>query len=912
MVDVPDSPIAPTEAPAAAAPDTTPVADKVYVISPEGDFGHIPTAEAQDAINNGGYRLAPQEAIDHVNHQAALQAKYGDLEGEVIAGAAGATKGLLGPLAAPLLETAGLSKEDQLGLEEANPRTTGIAEAATFLGSAFTGVGEAGLLTKAGKALEGAAGLGRGGKISQMTAEAVKGAFETVLFQAGEEIHQAYLQDPSQSAETAITHLGGSLVLGGLFGGAIGGLLRKAAPEAGNFVSELDHAALDKGELATTVKLSDTIPEAKKNSILEALKVNKEKASAAEVRAAAKAMGVEVPDGILLESPLVQTNLDALYHSPYTYSGSRVRANFDEFYNQVDGQLQQAVSSGATETKAELGNALKESLSGKIREQYEPIKQIYSKIAEQSGVIPIETDAAALLSKSLRDIKEVRVSPSSPEGQLVKRVLTDIKNVKTVDDLQVLKGTVKSIDPETRHISGIIRSKLDEIAESSINKAAGDIGLKGAMKQARSEYKPFIQKVSTLSEQLGKGKVHGVEDALAFLNERLTPEEVATKLFSKKDSEFTSFFQKNFPEQAAQVRNYQRAAMRDEATKQYGFSPKEFFNKFNGLQPEIQKALYTADEIKKIDASETLIREAFPKNFNPSGTSHMMAHRLAHETPKSLILANARDYAMEQAIKIASNSAEGKQAVELAEATVKGEKKINNTVQNIFGKGKEIAKVIPMTASRAKIDKLVASYTADPSKLLAMNDNNNSVPTYNTAMAASAARMVQYLASIKPNTEPKNPLDKERKANPVQKSAYDRAMDIAEQPLVVLNSLKDGRITSSDIVALKTMYPSLYTKLSQKITSQMVDSIKRKEEIPYQTKIGLSLFLGQPLDSTMTPQAIMAIQARHMSPTARPEGTDQPARAPSASSMKGMSKLPASAQTPGQQREMSRTTGKPK
>ena len=41
---------------------------------------------------------------------------------------------------------------------------------------------------------------------------------------------------------------------------------------------------------------------------------------------------------------------------------------------------------------------------------------------------------------------------------------------------------------------------------------------------------------------------------------------------------------------------------------------------------------------------------------------------------------------------------------------------------------------------------------------------------------------------------------------------------------------------------------------------QLVDVKANKEFIPYETRLGLSLFLGQPLDATMTPQSIMANQ----------------------------------------------------
>lgn len=887
----------------------------VHVLSPEGELGHIPVEQLPVALEQG-YTQAPPEAVAH----AQTLEKHGSTGEQVKAGLEGAGKGLLGPAMTGLEVAAGVKPEDIRGREEANPVTHGLAEAGTFLGSLATGEGEAKLLGEAGAALEGAMALKRATRIQQIGTDAVRGAFEAALYQGGEEIHKGFTQDPNQSAESAIANIGMSALLGGSFGAALGAISKPG----GDFVSQLDLPAVEAGNLEANLKIMD-MPQATKTSALDAIKLNKQKVNAGEITAAAKELGAPVVDGMTLESPVIQTSLDALIHSPYSVSGNAVRNNFDKAYSAADGALQQAIKAGeGAGSKAELGESIKNSITGKIREQYQPIKDVYEKLAETHSIIPIEGDLSAQLSKDLRNIDEFRVSPSSPQGALVKQIFQDINNVKTVSDLKILKDGLSlpaTASSQERRMVGILRDKLGEIEESAIEKyvkgfakndeAGGYIKQLIDMKKAVTpQYKEFISKVGTLSEQLGKGKVHGVEDALRFLNERLTPEEVATKLFTKKDSEFTGFFRKNFPEEFQQIRNYQRAELIEKASKTGEFSPKVFFNNLNKLEPETQKALYTAQELKKVGAAETYIREAFPKNFNPSGTAHTLALREAFH-PKGLILANLRDTGMAKMIELASRSSEGQQAVALAKATVSGERLADRAVKNIFKIGGEMpSSIVPAIANRAKLDKLVQSYVTDPFKMVAMNDNNHSVPEYNTAFAATASRVVQYLASLKPDTKPKNPLDRERPANAFEKSAYNRAMDIAEQPLVVLKAIKDGRITPKDIVALRTMYPSLYNNLSKKMLDNVTNSVHKGEIIPYGTRMGLSLFLGQPLDSTMTPSAIMAAQGANQASNQKREAQEQPQRAPSAASMKGLSKLPATAQTPGQQREAARATGK--
>ncbi len=95
------------------------------------------------------------------------------------------------------------------------------------------------------------------------------------------------------------------------------------------------------------------------------------------------------------------------------------------------------------------------------------------------------------------------------------------------------------------------------------------------------------------------------------------------------------------------------------------------------------------------------------------------------------------------------------------------------------------------------------------------------------------------------------------------------------------------------------MYPNLYTKLVGKITSGIVNAKDKGNTIPYNARIGLSIFLGQPLDSTMTPSGILSAQ---------PQPSQGPAQSPQSGVAKGyqadaLKKLPSQYETPGQARQ---------
>lgn len=870
----------------------------VHVISPEGTMGTMDPAEAPEAFKNG-YKYATPDEV-----------QYGGYKGEAQAFTEGAVKGLLGPLAAPLESAYGVDRQQLLGHQQINPTSSGVGEAGGFLAGA--GLGQAAALSKAGEAAEVVSGLGQGGKLSQIGAEGLNQAVQGILMQGGEELHKAYVQDPSQTADSVIMHMTMAPVLAGLFGGATGALLRKATPEAGQFISELDKAALDKGALKQSIEASDVGPTLKERAI-KALDLGRRSSDAGELEKASETLGVPLPEGALNDHEAVQRARDILNKGRYTVAGDAYGKQLDKAYSGAQNVLESAAQSTNNLSKEELGHSLVDSLTKQTEEAYQPIKKIYSDLESMHSAVPVD-DVVSKLKASLANTDVMNLEGRTEAGKMARNVLETAQGVKTADDLSKLKslpelrdlGTATNIDPMSR-IKSIIRDKIEQLQQEAVEKASKSspelANAVGLAKEAKTAYKPYIQKLSEFSNWIGKGRIHGTEDALRFINEKLSPTELSSRIFSaSKDPQFVRFMQKEFPSQYEAMRQFKRAEVLDASRSiDHGFVPKTFFRKFNDLETEIQKALYSPEEVAKIKASETFLGKAFPRTYNGSDTAHTL---MAHEALGSIhgyAVANARDAALKKAISVASKTAEGRQAIELAQATVKGEKATNNAIKGIFNATKQMpANVIPIISARAKMDKLVQEAIKDPNKLVAMNDNNNSIPAYSATMAASAARVVTYLSSIKPDQSPKSVLDSKLPPDPNKKAMYDRALDIANQPLVVLNGLKDARITPFDIMSLRSMYPNVYNKLSTKINQEIVESVHEGKEIPYKTRMGLSIFLGQPLDSTMTPEAIISAQPK---PVPQDQSQRQPAgKPPSESSMKGIDKLPNQYRTPGEAR----------
>lgn len=194
----------------------------------------------------------------------------------------------------------------------------------------------------------------------------------------------------------------------------------------------------------------------------------------------------------------------------------------------------------------------------------------------------------------------------------------------------------------------------------------------------------------------------------------------------------------------------------------------------------------------------------------------------------------------------------------------KGQMAIDRGAKAIFRSASPVLtdSMMPSTSEINKLDKLVAAHRDEPAATVAGNDGDlgHYLPQHQVALAQYSTQALKYLQSIEPQPFRTGPLDKEIPPTPAQEARYDRAKTIAIQPSFVLQQVKDGTIIPTDIIDLKSMFPAVYNDMAQKIQANMIDMHDKDKLIPYRTKIGISMFLGQPLDASMSPDSIMSAQ----------------------------------------------------
>ena len=325
------------------------------------------------------------------------------------------------------------------------------------------------------------------------------------------------------------------------------------------------------------------------------------------------------------------------------------------------------------------------------------------------------------------------------------------------------------------------------------------------------------------------------------------------------------------------------------------------------MSPEMQKALFNPQEKRVLDAATTYLGKV-PGNYNGSNTAHVSALNNFYHSPTGAALQNAGDIGKLAFIKAVHADPMVKQASALAASTVKGEKLLGRSVKSIFNAAELTlpTDLTPSDSDRKQLHEVTQKYSVNPEAYIQdAAPHNGPIDKYNTAYSAQAARVVQYVNAAKPNTSPAAPLDSKPTPSSAEKGAYNRTLNNAQQPLMPLQHIKNGTLTPKDVTDMNAMHPDLYNKVAAKLTEAMTEAQYKGVPIPYKTRLGLSIFLAKPLDSSMTAPGIATAQP---APQQAPQ-PPMPGKAPSKSSQEGLQKLPGMYQTSTQSRQAARSSG---
>lgn len=818
----------------------------------DGTVGTVAPEEFEQARQAGAQEVSPE-----VLRQAELQAKYGTTGGEALALGAGAARGLtfgLSDLAATELDPS--LREDLAGLKEANPTASTVGEvggaiapllltdgaaaageglsiggAVRGLGALPRGVSALGGLAERGAAAlvgEGATGIA-GRALQRGIAMGARGAVEGAAFGMGNTISESALGDADITAEKLMAGAKGGALSGLLLGGGLGAVEGAGSAMFGKLRSRLDAAREAKAEAAPAL---------------------------AEPNAGSpyRAMGEHADEAASSVVPERATSVVETYANRFENAEELSNAwkNREKLFAHHDDTLEQATRSISDDlTKAvKAENAVDMASFGE------------SKAKQMAKLVP-DNDMALRVSQ-----RETAVDM----GQKLKTLLSELKEANG-------GGSPTAVNDLTKTVA-LFEKRADAAAKGSdifmylddLKRAVGKKARAGerrfGLTEAEEKFREFYEKemIPALQDQSVWGAAGAAQEEInkAASARFATRGTMATNFFADYDK--TGFARNEVADPAkveAFVKNLTSARndLRHQSLNDYIQRERSFLDAvekhysltsaekaqvaearraFASAQKSIQK---TTAEVSQVNAAKRLMEEE--KHAAIGGLSGAVIDTITR--PMTTL---ARLSEIEQSVK-------------------RVEKQITRGIGVFFKKTPEavpIGAAKPLRDTYAKKVAEVADLSANPQKIVdsmagRLGDLADHAPTVSASASALQARIVGFLASKIPAGQQPTDVLQPHLAKPrvsdQEMARFMRYSRAAEQPLTLVSDLENGRVTREAVEAVKTLYPSIYDSIRQRVGEELATA---KTVVPYQKQLALGILFDVQTHPSLDPAFIAAMQ----------------------------------------------------
>ena len=212
-----------------------------------------------------------------------------------------------------------------------------------------------------------------------------------------------------------------------------------------------------------------------------------------------------------------------------------------------------------------------------------------------------------------------------------------------------------------------------------------------------------------------------------------------------------------------------------------------------------------------------------------------------------------------------------------------------------LGKDLEGKKPANMSAAYLNFKKTMSAYAQNPEAFMQKVNRSTSLLQFaapNTAsiLDAKTVKAMMFLGQKMPKQHSTpgvlDVLKKPKMPSNYDLAKFHRYLTAVDDPKSVVRDLASGRISHEGIEALREVYPTLYSKLQDKIVDQLQTS---GHELPYNRRVQLGSLFGIAADDSMLPQNVLALQA-NFGQQPQADGAQEPVINPSGS---GMNKLGA-------------------
>lgn len=208
----------------------------------------------------------------------------------------------------------------------------------------------------------------------------------------------------------------------------------------------------------------------------------------------------------------------------------------------------------------------------------------------------------------------------------------------------------------------------------------------------------------------------------------------------------------------------------------------------------------------------------------------------------------------------------------------RGKNLLDRGAKAIFEGGKVLPQhLYPDSEKTKKLDERSKHLNENPKKMFDVGGGLGTyMPEHGQALTRATARIVGYINQYRPVPTKAAFLDEEVEPSEEQNKEFMNGLMIAQQPLVIFDNIKTNQLLPEDVKILSAIHPEYYEHMKKSVIHAMMDHTENNGKIPYKMRQSLSLFLGQELDSSLTPSNIMAAQSTFLAQKSAQQAPPKP------------------------------------
>lgn len=776
--------------------------DAVNVTDPFGKIGSLPRTKVNEALDNG-YKLATPEEV----HIAKNEERFGGVQGSIFAGTLGAARtASLGfsdlALTSMPKEYGGFSPEQLKGLSETNPVSTVIGEIGGVLRdplglASMINKGSA-AATKGAKTILGAAKEAKAATRTEAVLESTfRHSMEGAVYGGiASSINDKALGDPGLNGEKILSNVGYGYFLGGASGGAL--------------------KMLGYGITPAIRKAVDTLGELRNDLVGSGY---------GEKALISKVLPTRLSEAVTDR----QLNLD-------TQGQAATLRKMANNLNTVTDLLQGEVRRFDTEVHSGAMDSL------------------FKSSAKWAG--KAQQNVASYVSDVVEKLKPIMSEPGTKEA------LDKLKNISQADALK--KGTSKAIFDSL----GTLKTHLNDFFKKE-----------PMLKEA---FDPVVQDIDKFMKD---PSIFGAAGAASVLHKENV--EMLRKYISASTSELTPF-QKTFGNVKDGKWGFDLTKLHEAFMNKDPIQRTANLNILDDFYAHISEMPDNIMNAKKTIPNSSWKKETLKKIIDNSEKSHEQAFNDYLEGIKTRRpMYGWKDYAPVLIAKWHPVLAAAIEAYDFYQDPVHWthdlsfiERMIGNTtkksldlIDNIFDPSKPARLLIEKNKDKIERSentedemRKIKKYAFNP-ELISQGfeketkEMNSVAPNITEFMNLANNNALAFLASKIPHSGNSfDPLDDSFKPSRAEISKFESYRRIVNNPLASLEQIKDRTITRETVETLATVYPKLYEEMKASVLQKYFKQMANKKAVPYQTKQAISIFLGEPIDSALMPQSILANQ----------------------------------------------------